>query len=96
MQGHWSEGRRWLEAALAQGGDVEPGVRALFGAGSLAQNQEDHARAHALYEESLALFRELGDARYVAFILFFLGGTAMEQGDPERARVLYEESLDMA
>ena len=58
--------------------------------------RKTHAGAHALYEESLALFRELGDARYVAFILFFLGGTAMEQGDPERARVLYEESLDMA
>jgi predicted ATPase/DNA-binding CsgD family transcriptional regulator len=70
LQGHLSEGRQWLEKALAEGvsqashlagTQVPPAVwaKALGGAGVLTHYQGDYRQAKLLCEESLALFREL-------------------------------------
>jgi tetratricopeptide (TPR) repeat protein len=93
--GHLSEGRRWLEQALAYGMALPPSVRAkaLLGAGLFADEQGDYLRATALHTESLALWRELGDRAGVARALNSLGLVAMKQGDYERATALFEESL---
>jgi predicted ATPase/DNA-binding XRE family transcriptional regulator len=95
--GHLSEGRRWLEESLAlagsKGASTAVRAKALNGAGVLATIQGDHARAAALFEESLALRRELGDTWGVAASLTNLGNIAYYQGDHARAEALYDESL---
>jgi predicted ATPase len=64
-RGRWSEGRRWLEDALAMepGSTLNPSVQAnaLYGAGMLARFQGDFARARMLCEQSLTLYRALAD-----------------------------------
>ena len=65
--------------------------------GMLALNEEsDPARATALWEESLALAREVGDVLRVGMTLSNLGYAALLQGDHERARALCEETLAFA
>ena len=100
MRGYFSEGRRWLEAAL--GGDstgtthaIHARVRAkaLGGAGTLADQQSDIQRAQELHEESLRLYQELGDQEGVARALNGLGTTMESRLDPLRAQPLHEESL---
>ena len=59
----------------------------------LAQDRGDIAAAHALFEESLEVWRELGDSRDVARALSNLANVATLQGDHARASSLYEECL---
>jgi predicted ATPase/class 3 adenylate cyclase len=99
VHGHFAEGRGWLERTLAfavRAPDSE-GTRlrakALSGAGVLAYRQGDHAPAAALHEQSLALYRELGDRAGIATSLNNLGTVANDQGDYGRAAALHEESL---
>jgi predicted ATPase/class 3 adenylate cyclase len=91
---YFSEGRGWLEGALATGtgGSDAARARALTMAGYLARWQGDVADAVVHYEESLALYRALGDTRGIAVSLHHLGITA-RQGDFARAMPLLEESL---
>ena len=95
IRGHWAEGRRWLERALASGSGA-PGLvraRALIGAGALAADRGDHAQAVTLYEESLALYRELNDKAGIAHSLNGLGTVAAYRGDNEHAAALLEDGL---
>ncbi|HET9224124.1 MAG TPA: tetratricopeptide repeat protein, partial [Roseiflexaceae bacterium] len=94
-RGYLSEGRRWMEYALALSGRVAAAVRAkaLTGAGGLAHAQSDYAQAIALYEESLALRRELGDKRGIAIVLNNLGLLARDRNDYASARARLEEAL---
>ena len=115
LQGHLSEGRQWLEKALAIGvpqtgrligtesrgltTQVSSAVRAkaLGGAGVLAHYQGDYRQAKVLCEESLALFRELGEKRGIATSLnglgLIVGQATRARNDYALARALYEESL---
>jgi predicted ATPase/DNA-binding SARP family transcriptional activator len=95
VRGHFAEGRRWIERALAQGRDLAPALRAraLHGAGALAGGQGDQARAIRLTEQSLEIFREAGDERSVAMVLHNLGIAFRETGDRARARRFFEEAL---
>jgi tetratricopeptide (TPR) repeat protein len=54
--------------------------------------ERDHAAARALHEQSLAIWRELGDGRGIACSLRNLGMAADARGDAA-ARALFEESL---
>jgi predicted ATPase/DNA-binding CsgD family transcriptional regulator len=96
-RGHWSEGRRWLEEALAlddpahdlawqdrgSGARLDPAVRAkaLYGAGDLARYQGDFARARMLGEQSLASYRALADQTGVLMALVHLTRTSSFQDD---------------
>jgi tetratricopeptide (TPR) repeat protein len=101
MQGHLSEGRAWLEAFLALSGDGEGSVtdldraKALNSAGIFAYRLRDYPHAAARLEESIAMFRMLGETRRVAAALNNLGNVAKEQGDYRRADLLHRESLDL-
>jgi ATP/maltotriose-dependent transcriptional regulator MalT len=53
----------------------------------------DDARSNAFLEESLALFKDLGDSRGVAEVLLELGRVAHAQGNDARALGLCRESL---
>jgi DNA-binding CsgD family transcriptional regulator len=56
-------------------------------------SQGDQTTARSLYEQSLALKRELGDKMGIAAILHNLGNVATYQQDYATARSLYEEGL---
>jgi predicted ATPase/DNA-binding CsgD family transcriptional regulator len=96
MRGYLSEGRRWLEATLANG-DVLPvsaRTRALARAGWIAWEQGDYERSVALSEESLALSRELGDTAGAA-ALSNLAWAALFQNELERASTFAQEAVTL-
>ncbi len=64
--------------------------------GIYAHLQGDYARANALYTESLALLREVGDAHGVRSQLANLANVARDLGDFERAGRLHRESLTIS
>jgi non-specific serine/threonine protein kinase len=94
VTGRWSEGRAWLERALAAGGGAPDAVRAkgLLAAGYLAHYQGD-ARGSPWLRESLALFRAAGDAYRTAFAQFCLGVAEEDEGDYARARADLAEAV---
>jgi predicted ATPase/DNA-binding XRE family transcriptional regulator len=95
LRGYLSEGRAWLEAALALGGEERVATRATacHGAGVLAWAQGDHARAAERAEQALALWRTLGDRAGSARALNLLGLIAIDQEDWDRAAQALGESL---
>jgi len=97
IRGYLTEGRTWLERALARTRAEVSALRAnaLTGAGILAFMQGDYAASFALHEESLAVHRQLGNASSVAYALSNLGNMAVELGDFERARALTEEAAGL-
>ena len=94
-RGYMSEGRRWLDAVLAAcgGGPAACRARVLTGAGVLAGQQGDHAPAVTLFEEALALWRELGDRQGITLALHNMGVVFRMEGDYVRAAALFEEVL---
>ena len=90
------EGIRWFAAFLEHPAAkaIPPDLRAhaLRGYGSSFALAGDGDAAEPLWEQSLALFEELGDEHGRAVLLHRLGILAMWKGDHERARTLVEES----
>jgi predicted ATPase/class 3 adenylate cyclase len=136
VRGYHSEGRRWLQEALAVDEPGSPVSRAmaLAGVGWLAAHQgdldpaqeaceeglqllaneaseakrcllvflgwvererEDYRRATQLFEESLALSRQMGDTYWHATSLSNLALVSHYRRDSERATDLYEHSMDL-
>lgn len=99
VRGHWSEGREWLERALAadaaSGGDPCSAARAkaLGAAGNLARMQGDQAAALELQEEGLRIWRLVGDKAGCAQALASLGFMAYRQDEFAKAKAYFEESL---
>lgn len=93
--GHVKEGRDLLEQALKTSQRVSSLIRgkALCIVAILARYQGDFHYAVATCEESLALFRELGDPSGIANSLYRLGYVAWMRGDLNTARKYYEDSL---
>jgi len=94
---HLSEGRQWLEAAVARSDDVEPAlrVRAVQGIGWFAIMQDDHERARALLAESLVFYRARDDRHATASVLRSLGTLALLQYNDEQACALLDEALEV-
>ena len=140
VRGHYGEGRRWLEQALAMEGRTSPESMAMAHAGvgalvrdqgdldraehaatqglellaeeatentgeanlhllltlaHVAREREDYSRAAELFEESLALSREMGHDWGLAGSLMSLATVTHEQGDLDRAIELYEASMEL-
>ena len=95
LRGDPSEGRQTLESLLTQATSAAPAVRAkaLNGAGVLAESQGDWETATRLHQESLEIFRTIGDQQGVAWSLNNLGVVAIDLGDFDRAQTLLEENL---
>ena len=91
------EGVRRHSAVLEIDGEVDAATRgqALRSYGSSADIAGQNDLAFELYEQSLAIFDELGDLHGRAVLLHRLGIHAMHQGDFERARALVGESHDL-
>jgi tetratricopeptide (TPR) repeat protein len=98
LQGHLSEGLRWLETVLAASGIAEgrARARALLGAGYLMRAQGDKGHGQTLFEKSRNLSSVLGDRGGSAEALYHLGLVAQHNlDDHARARDLYEESVSL-
>jgi predicted ATPase/class 3 adenylate cyclase len=98
LRGYYSEGRRWLENALAQDGRSSAArVKALKAVGWLADDQGDIDRAVAAAEEGLRLSAEAEIQKSAAApFLRILGSAAYVRRDYERATQLFEESLALS
>jgi predicted ATPase/class 3 adenylate cyclase/Tfp pilus assembly protein PilF len=100
LRDYHSEGRRWLEEALAMDGAGSPGSRAmaLAGAGWLATEQGDLDRAKEACEEGLELLeheaREASEAKLT--LLACLGWVAWEREELGQASELLEEGLALS
>lgn len=95
VHGHFTEGRRWLQSMLSRsrGASAATRAKALVGAASLAFRQSDYESSTALCQESLALFREVGDLSGMGGAHRMLGMIAMNKGDYAHANILMAESL---
>ena len=96
VRGYYDEGRERLRAVLAgtaARARTTMRARALDAAGVLASSQCDYTAARKLHEESLTIWRELGDKRGIAWSLKSLGEIAHHNGDYAAAHSLYVESL---
>jgi predicted ATPase/class 3 adenylate cyclase len=94
QHGYWTEGRDWLERALARGTQAPARLRAqaLYGVADLARHQDQTDEALAACEEALALYAEAGDEAGSARALAQLGYVHQVRGDLEQA----EETLGRA
>jgi predicted ATPase/class 3 adenylate cyclase len=89
------EGARWFEALLSDGAAVDPAVRAaaLRSFGGVVYIVGEFERGAQLYEESLALYRSLGDEWGETHLVHRLASEAGRVGDTDRARTLAEQGL---
>jgi len=81
--GLWTEGRRWLEEALALSDPQACDARraaVLFGAGVIASLQGQGATARAWLEESGAIARALGDRTLAAYSDSYIGIALGQEG----------------
>ncbi|HEY6073584.1 MAG TPA: tetratricopeptide repeat protein, partial [Anaerolineales bacterium] len=97
LHGHWSEGRRWLEATNLLHGDASSriGAKAVRWAALLAVQQGDFDRAADLAQRGLTLARNSGDNESLIWCRDVLGQMAQKQGNYARAAGLFEDNLDL-
>jgi len=97
-RGYFSEGRRWLEDAVAASPDAPATVtsKALLGIGFLAIQQGDYERARVALVEALGLAREAGDGTLTMRALSIISNLHITEGKYEAAREASEELLAMA
>jgi non-specific serine/threonine protein kinase len=97
--GHYSEGRRWLEEALAQDdrASVAARVKALHRLSGFASDQQNLDRAEALAREGLKLSEQAGlGGSVAAMFLCTVGWIAMGRGDYAQMKEVFEESLKLS
>jgi predicted ATPase/DNA-binding CsgD family transcriptional regulator len=96
LRGPWSEGREWIEAALAAAPpspDRPERARASCAAGALAWQQGDYAAALDRLAEGMRGARATGDRRGAGYAALFLGLVAWSQGAYEDAGARLGESV---
>jgi predicted ATPase/class 3 adenylate cyclase len=96
VRGHLREGRERLAELLALAGAsvrTEARAQVLTGAGTLAHNRGEYALARALFEESLAIWRELGHKAGIASALNNLGWMGFRLSEYAAGRSHSEEGL---
>jgi predicted ATPase len=101
-QGYLTEGREWLEAALAI--PIEEGAaqtvlaaraKALSEAARVVVLQNEQTRAVELAEASIELWRQLDDPSGLAMALLHRGWVANAQSDNGLAKRMYEQGLQL-
>jgi predicted ATPase/DNA-binding winged helix-turn-helix (wHTH) protein len=96
---HLAEAREWFSRLLdaIPGGEAKGDRgRALSAVGNMAMYQGDHDEAGRLFRESLALSRELGDARRSAYTQTNLALLALARGQYADAEPLLAECATLA
>jgi predicted ATPase len=97
VRGHFAEGARWLDEALACGPDAKPELRlkAVSVSGGIAFRRGDLERADERFEVQLALARELRDDHWIARGLSDIGTVAAARNDLDAASAVLEESAEL-
>jgi tetratricopeptide (TPR) repeat protein len=97
-RGHFTEGRRWLEAGLQRTKKLPVAVRAkaVYGLARFAHGQGDYGQAAAQFTEASELFRVTHNAAGVLQALTGLGGAERRCGDLERAEALGRATIELA
>jgi tetratricopeptide (TPR) repeat protein len=97
VQGHLAEGRRFFDGLLERTTDAPKELRALalVNGAIFPFRLGDTEIAETLLQESLDLYRELGDDVETARCIAELGGVAIAQLDLDRSVALYEECLPL-
>jgi predicted ATPase/class 3 adenylate cyclase len=94
VRAYLAEARIRLEAVLrAEERPSAARAKALAGAADVALQLGDAATARRQAEEALALYRELGDARGIAYSVLLLGHAVAEGGDAPEAQELFHETI---
>lgn len=98
MHGRHQELIPWLERALAIGSTLDKRTRAvgLRTLGDVLNFSERYDEARGTFEQSLALFRELGDEAGEASVLASLGMGFSNQGSHAKAIELHEAAIAMS
>jgi predicted ATPase/class 3 adenylate cyclase len=98
LTGALREAAEWFDQLLGQSdsASVRAGrAKALRGAGGIAYWRNDLPRSRQLYEESVAVYRELDDPAGTAAALNDLAYLPMLSGELELARKLFTEARDL-
>ncbi|MEH2299123.1 MAG: tetratricopeptide repeat protein [Nostoc sp.] len=82
-----------MAEAMEQGGRRWDKAAAIALQGDIAEQRQNLAEAERLYQEALAIYRELEDEEGEAIALNNLGEVAREQGDYDRAESYLKEAL---
>jgi predicted ATPase len=90
-----AEGNQWLTTALSRAAEQPPGLRAeaLLWAASCRAYLGDDSESEEMFEESLSIFRALGDTGRVGDTLDRLAGVRAAAGKLEDAKAAAEEGL---
>jgi predicted ATPase/DNA-binding CsgD family transcriptional regulator len=98
VRGHFAEARRWIEGTLATHTSCAVSIRAqlLAGLGLLKEVDGEYRRAESDFNESLALYRSLGDERGMAWSTGLLGLVAFREGQLDVAGTHFAECLALA
>ncbi len=97
MRGYLSEAQEYFQNLLSISENVSTPTlaEAHSFAGYLSIYAGDFERGEAFLEESLALFRDLGDKSGIAWQLVWLGWVSVAQGYLSRARTFAQQALVM-
>jgi predicted ATPase/DNA-binding SARP family transcriptional activator len=97
LKGHLSEGRRYFDGIIRRSESAPKEIRALalVHGGIFPFRQGDNELAASFLQESLDLYRELGDEDGEARAIAELGGVAIGDLDLDRAAALYEEAVPL-
>lgn len=100
LGGYESEGRQWLERALAkeQSATARTSITRMKALARLAILKVFHVESKdtgTLIDKGIALSREIDDKESLAFLLIALGGVLRFEENLEQATAKYEESLSL-
>jgi predicted ATPase/class 3 adenylate cyclase len=98
FRGHWGEGQRWLDSVAAlETPDPASRAKILYWRARLTFAILFDARiSRAILEESLALWREVGDTWWIAATLEQLAFVLLIAGDRQEGRERLEEGVALA
>ena len=96
MRARHSEGRLWMEQAVAMEGLAdEMKAKALWALAACVYGSGDDERLMAISEEGVALSRKVRDVRAEAYSQGMVGFAALQLGELDRATRFLEESLQL-
>jgi tetratricopeptide (TPR) repeat protein len=100
IQGRYVEARPLLELSLEIWRTMGPGGKlglswTLTFLGDVALNQNELDEARSIYEETVAILREIGDKNFLAYSVRRLGFLAWREKDYRKATALCIESLSL-
>ncbi len=98
LRGHWSIGRRWLERLLNAYSTTHDSLRAkgLCALGYLLWHQAEFEQAQVVFEESLAMYRRLGETIGIINALYSLSLLFQWREEYAKADAAIQEGLALS